>query len=73
GVGRFIHFSSVAAFGFEYPDNVDETYPVAVNGDVYTDTKVNSEAVVLAAHAAKEIDVTVIRPGDVWGPGSVWV
>ncbi|MGV9709249.1 NAD-dependent epimerase/dehydratase family protein [Gordonia sp. NPDC003424] len=73
GVARFIHFSSVAAFGYEFPDNVDETYPVAVCGDVYTDTKVNSEAVVLAAHAAKEIDVTVIRPGDVWGPGSVWV
>ncbi|BBY45215.1 NAD-dependent epimerase/dehydratase family protein [Mycolicibacterium celeriflavum] len=73
GVRRFVHFSSVAAYGFDFPDDVDETYPVHVNGDVYTDTKVNSEAVVLAAHAAKEIDVTVIRPGDVWGPGSVWV
>jgi nucleoside-diphosphate-sugar epimerase len=73
GVGRFVHFSSVAAYGFDFPDGVDETYPVHVNGDVYTDTKVNSEAVVLAAHAAGEIDVTVIRPGDVWGPGSVWV
>lgn len=68
GVGRFVHLSSVAAYGFDFPDGVDETYPVHVNGDVYTDTKVNSEAVVLAAHAAKEIDVTVIRPGDVWGP-----
>ncbi|MBX7433967.1 NAD(P)-dependent oxidoreductase [Mycobacterium sp. Y57] len=73
GVRRFVHFSSVMAYGFEFPDGVDETYPVRVNGDVYTDTKVNSEAVVLAAHAAGEIDVTVIRPGDVWGPGSVWV
>jgi nucleoside-diphosphate-sugar epimerase len=73
GVRRFVHFSSVAAYGFDFPDGVDETYPVHVNGDVYTDTKVNSEAVVLAAHAAREIDVTVIRPGDVWGPGSVWV
>ena len=73
GVQRFVHLSSVAAYGFDFPDGVDETYPVRVNGDVYTDTKVNSEAVVLAAHAAKEIDVTVIRPGDVWGPGSVWV
>lgn len=72
-VSRFVHFSSVAAYGFDFPDNVDETYPVQVNGDVYTDTKINSEAVVLAAHAAREIDVTVIRPGDVWGPGSVWV
>lgn len=72
-VARFVHLSSVAAYGFDYPDGVDETYPVQVCGDVYTDTKVNSEAVVLAAHGAGEIDVTVIRPGDVWGPGSVWV
>ncbi len=73
GVRRFIHLSSVAAYGFDFPDGVDETYPVQVNGDVYTDTKVNSEAVVLTAHGAGEIAVTVIRPGDVWGPGSVWV
>lgn len=32
---------------------------------VYIDTKINSEAVVLAAHAAGDIDDTVIRPGDV--------
>lgn len=73
GVQRFVHFSSVAAYGFDFADGVNETNPVHVNGDVYTDTKINSEAVVLAAHAAKEIEVTVIRPGDVWGPGSVWV
>jgi len=73
GVRRFVHISSIAAYGFDFPDDVDETYPVHVNGDVYTDTKVNSEAVALTAHAAKEIDVTVIRPGDVWGPRSVWV
>ncbi len=73
GVHRFVQFSSVAAYSFDFPDGVDESHPVRVNGDSYTDTKINSEAVVLAAHAAKEIDVTVVRPGDVWGPGSVWV
>lgn len=73
GVKRFVHFSSIMAYGFGFPDGADETYPVHVEGDVYTDTKVNSEAIVLAAHAAGEIDVTVVRPGDVWGPGSVWV
>lgn len=73
GVRRFVHFSSVAAYGFVFPDDVDEFHPIQVNGDVYTDTKVNSEAVVLAAHGAGQIDVTVVRPGDVWGPGSVWV
>ena len=73
GVRRFVHFSSIVTYGFDFPDGVDETYPVQVNGDAYGDTKVNSEAVVLAAHAAGEIEVTVIRPGDVWGPGSIWV
>jgi 2-alkyl-3-oxoalkanoate reductase len=74
GVRRFVHLSSVAAYGFDFPDGVDETYPVRVNGMSYTDTRVNSEAVVLAAHAAGEIECTVIRPADVYGPGSVpWV
>jgi len=74
GVHRFVHLSSVAAYGFDFPDDVDETYPIRVNGFSYTDTRVNSEAVVLAAHAAGEIECTVVRPADVYGPGSVpWV
>lgn len=73
GVRRLVHLSSIMAFGFDYPDGVDETHPVRVNGFSYTDTRVNSEAVVLAAHAAGELDATIIRPGDVIGPGSIWV
>lgn len=74
GVRRFVHLSSVAAFGFDFPDQVDETYPVRVNGLSYTDTRVNSEAVVLTSHAAREIECTIIRPTDVYGPGSnPWV
>ncbi len=70
GVGRFVHLSSVAAYGFDFPDHVDEAYPVRVNGFSYTDTRVNSEAVVLASHAAGEIECTIIRPSDVYGPAS---
>lgn len=73
GVKRFLHLSSIMAFGFDYPAGADETYPVRVCGHSYPDTRVNSEAVVLAAHAAGEIDCTIVRPGDVIGPGSVWV
>lgn len=74
GVRRFMHISSVAAFSHDFPDGVDETYPVRVTGrSTYGDTKVNAEAVALAAHAAGEIDMVVIRPGDVYGPGSVWI
>ena len=40
------------------------------DGHTYVDTKIASEQVVLQAHAAGEIECTVIRPGDVYGPGS---
>lgn len=73
GVPRLVHLSSIMAFGFEYPDGVDETFPVRVTGHSYPDTRVNSEAVVLAAHTAGEVDATILRPGDVIGPRSVWV
>ena len=70
GAGRFIHLSSVVTFGLDFPDGVDERWPVRPTGVAYVDTKVAAEQVVLQAHAAREIDVTVIRPGDVYGPGS---
>lgn len=70
GVSRFVHVSSVTAFGFDYPDGVDERWPVRCNGSPYVDTKVAGEQVVLQAHAAGEIACTVVRPGDVYGPRS---
>lgn len=70
GAGRFVHISSVAAFGFDFPAEVDETHPLRANGNAYVDTKIASEQVVLQAHAAGEIECTVIRPTDIYGPGS---
>lgn len=74
GVPHFVHLSSVAAFGHDFPDGVTEDHPARVTGASYGDTKVNGEAVALAAHARGGIDVTIVRPGDVYGPGSrPWV
>ncbi len=71
GASRFVHFSSVRAFSdLDFPDGVDESWPVRTDGNPYVDTKVAAEAVALQAHAAGEVDVTVVRPGDVYGPGS---
>ena len=71
GCRRFVHLSSVRAFGDrDFPDGVDERYPVRPDGNAYVDTKIASEQVVLQAHAAGEIECTVLRPGDVYGPGS---
>ncbi|HST70348.1 MAG TPA: NAD-dependent epimerase/dehydratase family protein [Solirubrobacterales bacterium] len=71
GASRFVHFSSVRAFSdVDFPDGVGEEHPVRTNGNPYVDTKVASEQVALQAHAAGEVPVTVIRPGDVYGPNS---
>jgi nucleoside-diphosphate-sugar epimerase len=71
GVRRFVHLSSVRAFSdLDFPDGVDERHPVRTDGNPYVDTKVASEQVALQAHAAGEVPVTVVRPGDVYGPGS---
>jgi nucleoside-diphosphate-sugar epimerase len=73
-VARFVQLSSVAAYGFEFPEGVDESWPLIVNGNSYTDTKITGEHTVLAAHASGEIDCTIIRPGDVYGPASrAWI
>jgi nucleoside-diphosphate-sugar epimerase len=75
GAKRFVQISSCAAFGKQFPPDVDETYPVAAaTGRNYDDAKGGSEHPALAAHAAGEIACTIIRPGDVYGPGSrPWV
>lgn len=74
-VERLVHFSSIRAFSDRgYPEGVDESWPVRPDGSAYVDTKIASEHVVLQAHAAGRVAATVIRPGDVYGPGSrPWV
>ena len=71
GAKRFVHLSSVRVFGdLDFPDGVDEKHPVRADGSAYVDTKVAAEQVVLQAHAHGEIECVVLRPADVYGPGS---
>src|SRR3954468_15695710 len=70
GAERFVQFSSVTTFGFEYPDGVDETYPVRPTGNPYPDSKIASEQVTLQAHVGGDVQATIVRPGDVYGPRS---
>ena len=70
GAERFVQFSSVTTFGFDYPDGVDETYPVRLTGNPYPDSKIASEQVTLQAHLAGDVRATIVRPGDVYGPRS---
>lgn len=70
GVARAVHLSSIVVFGDRFPDGVDETAPVRMTGNPYTDTKVAAEHQALAVAAARDIEVAIVRPGDVYGPGS---
>lgn len=73
GVKRFVYVSSVAAMGFDFDDGADETWPLMPNGNTYTDSKIAAEHAALAAHASGKIDVTVVRPSDVYGTESAWI
>jgi 2-alkyl-3-oxoalkanoate reductase len=70
GVGRVLHLSSKVVHGREFLDGVDECGPVRMTGNPYTDTKVSAEHQALMAAASGRVPVTIIRPGDVYGPHS---
>jgi nucleoside-diphosphate-sugar epimerase len=74
GARRFVHLSSVMVYGFQYPRLVTEDGPLRGEGNPYCETKIVSEGAVLDLEQRRTFDVTIIRPGDVYGPGSVpWV
>lgn len=70
GAQRFVHLSSVTVFGMDFPDGVDERYPVHYTFVPYPDSKIASEQVVLQAQLEGRMHCTVVRPGDVYGPRS---
>jgi len=68
GVGRVVHFSSIGVLGaVKAGDIADEDYPPAPR-TLYDRTKLEAEAAVLMA-AADGLDVVIVRPGWVYGPG----
>jgi 2-alkyl-3-oxoalkanoate reductase len=69
-VGRVLHLSSVVVHGPTFPDGVDETGAIRMTGNLYTDTKVAGEHQALLAAASGRVAVTVVRPGDAYGPHS---
>ncbi len=67
GVRRFVLFSSVTVFGNDFPDGVTEDYPTRPTGVPYADSKIAAEHLCLITDG---IEVVILRPGDVYGPGS---
>jgi nucleoside-diphosphate-sugar epimerase len=68
GAGRVVHFSSIGVLGaVKAGDTAGEDYPASPRTR-YDQTKFAAEAAVLQA-AANGLDVVIIRPGWVYGPG----
>lgn len=73
-VGEFVQLSSVMVYGFRYPKHVDEDGPRCGEGNPYCETKIASEDALASLLEGTSTRLTVIRPGDVYGPGSIpWV
>ena len=65
GVERVVHLSSVVVYGYDDPSEQDESAPLRTYGIPYIDTKSSSDRL------ARRRGAVVVRPGDVYGPGSV--
>ncbi len=69
-VRELVHFSSVMVHGFDFPDGITEDGPLDPADNPYCATKILSEEAVLRHHDPGRFDVYLVRPGDVYGPGS---
>ena len=73
-IRRFIHLSSIVVYGNSAVGELDECQPVHGDGGSYVLTKLASEHAVLSIATASDMEVVILRPGDVYGPGSrPWV
>ena len=73
GVTRIVHFSSIAAMGFDPGASAGEDAPLSTDGDAYSATKAEGELVARDLQR-RGAPIVIIRPGDVYGPGSIpWV
>lgn len=72
-VERFVHFSTTDVYGHPGGSSIEETHAAARFANWYAQTKLEAEAEVMSAHAARGLDVVILRPASVYGPGSTEV
>jgi nucleoside-diphosphate-sugar epimerase len=70
---RFIHLSSVAAFGTPAPSYFDDDSEYGVSKDHYSATKVQGEKLAFSFYDKTGLPLTVLRPAVVYGPGGTWL
>lgn len=69
GVKRFIHVSSLAVLGTKHHYGTPAHAPHQITGDIYADTKIGSEKIVIDFYESRGLPAVIVRPGFVFGPG----
>ncbi|WP_133365817.1 NAD-dependent epimerase/dehydratase family protein [Qipengyuania sediminis] len=78
GLRRFVHVSSFSVYDYAAPGPfgaITETSPLEPNPlhrDAYTQTKLLQEEMVRAHCRERGIELVVVRPGAIYGPGKDW-
>jgi len=74
GAQSFVHLSSVMVHGFDYRDGATEDDPLDPADNPYCWSKIIGEHHLRGVSTPGGFAVHIVRPGDVYGPGSVpWV
>lgn len=68
GVERFIHVSSVWAYGLVPREGIDESFPLKPSDTPYGDTKAESQKVIERLAKERALPAVIVQPGDVYGP-----
>lgn len=72
GVARVVHVSTIGVYGLEVSGDVSESMGPRPARDPYTLSKAEGEAVVRRIGAAREVSYAIVRPGNIYGPGSTY-
>ncbi|REF84107.1 nucleoside-diphosphate-sugar epimerase [Methylovirgula ligni] len=71
-VRRFVHFSSIAAYGPQPDGDLDEQAPARPN-DIYAEIKHHIDQMLLEMYRAQSLPVAILQPTIVYGPrGEAW-
>ena len=73
GGRRFVHVSSISAYGDPSDGELTEETPQRPTREPYSATKQKIERLLLDLHRARGLPVAILQPGIVYGPyGSIW-
>jgi nucleoside-diphosphate-sugar epimerase len=73
GARRFIHVSSMCAYGDPRDEELTEDTPLRPSADPYSDTKRQIDLLLLEMNRTRNFPVTIVQPTIVYGPsGTFW-